>query len=273
MPGRPAVCPRTVSIGIVGALIGIVTDGQAVRVTGTGFPLRSMLGVAECPATAQSQFDCQVLGLVETGTTGAIDQSVHVSRLADLGSRGIVDCVSVSCVVAVGAGDRESAVFQPVTFAPTTLPPPDFAIALGSAYLDGTGRITATADVTCNATKSLGLAFDLQTGTKTGDGFVAFPCVAGTTVHAISDFIGSGSTPGPMTLQVVARGGTYPVQAKGSVDLLSTADARAAFVAALQGPGGARALAQLFYALRFRLRYDRVFAHEFYVALLQAMHA
>ena len=294
MPGRRSARTRAMAMGIAATLLGVVaaiapaapaaaaagitvtpstnlTDGQLVTVAGTGFPQFSTLNIGECPSTAQTPFDCQLLTFLGAGTTGAFSQDVHVSRYLDLGANGIVDCASDNCFI--GTTDLVSTTAtQPVTFAATTLPA-DFAIALGGANIDATGRVTASADVTCNASKSVALTFDVATASKTGENRVVFPCVTGTTVHAISDDIGSGFTPGPMTLQVVARGGTYPVQAKGTVALLSTADAQAAFIAALQGPNGAQVFAQVFTDLRFRLLYNPVFAHEFFVALLQAMHS
>lgn len=293
MPGRRNARTRAMAMGVAAALLGIfaavapagpagaaagitvtpstnLANGQAVTVAGTGFPTVTTLSIGECPSTAQSQFDCQLLGVVGSGSGGAFSQGVNVSRFLDRGAQGIVDCAFDSCFIGTTDGSGVIAT-QPVTFAATTLTP-DFAIGFGTANVDATGRVTASADVLCNVTKSVALTFDITTAAKTGENRVVFPCVAGTTVHAISDEIGSGFTPGPMTLQVVARGGAYPVQAKGTVTLLSAADAQAAFVAALQGPNGAQVFAQVFVDLRFRVTYNLVFAHEFFVALLQAMH-
>jgi len=89
----------------------------------------------------------------------------------------------------------------------------------------------------------------------------------------VSDYLPANFSPGPMNVVVSTTSGAYPTTAKADVTLLSTADAQAALVAQLQGPNGAQVFTQLITDLKFRILHNPIFAHEFYVAILQAMAA
>ena len=148
-----------------------------------------------------------------------------------------------------------------------TLGPPDATATLDARFVvDAGGRVTASADVVCNVTKDVGLRFTVTQGARQDTGGVAFPCTAGTTVHAIGDYLGTGYAPGSLSVVATIWTGPYPVTTTGTVTLQSQADAQAQLAAELSGPNGSQVFAEFVGDLVFRLRYDRVFAHEFFVA-------
>ena len=85
--------------------------------------------------------------------------------------------------------------------------------------------------------------------------------------------MGTGYAPGSLSVVATIWTGPYPVTTTGTVTLQSQADAQAQLAAELSGPNGSQVFAEFVGDLVFRLRYDRVFAHEFFVAILQQLAA
>ena len=260
-----------------------LADGDAVEVQVSGYPPGVQLGTAMCDAAAPlSLADCDTATAVLTGvdSSGSATFSRSVARFIYT-NEGPRDCAVESCwlaAAAVGAfePDMSTVATAALSFEPTSAMDGLTVTVEPPAYLDEDprGSVTILATLTCEESDLVHLQFrfwqTLPGGfLRGGTSNIEVPCTAGVPLAISSDLISSNNEAGPAKVMVRASmttgvGSATLVQ---DSDVISNADAVAAFLARFADPSDTTAVADFVAALTFRVLYNPIFAQEFWAAV------